>query len=90
MSLVCPLKPFLVPDDTITVIGADAEIIATVKEKYGLDKINHYEPPFGLRHKPDEVAKTAEFIAENPARYDKTRAEMDAKHSYGMVIPSGE
>jgi exopolysaccharide biosynthesis WecB/TagA/CpsF family protein len=56
-------------DDTITVIGADTEIIETVKKLYGFDKINHYEPPFGLRHKPDEVAKTAEFIARNPARY---------------------
>lgn len=56
-------------DDTITVIGADKEIIETVKKLYGFDKINHYEPPFGLRHKPDEVAKTAEFIATHPARY---------------------
>jgi len=56
-------------DDPITVIGADTEIIETVKSLYGLDKINHYEPPFGLRHKPDEVAKAAEFIAKNPARY---------------------
>lgn len=56
-------------DDTITVIGADAEIIATIKRLYGFDKINHYEPPFGLRNKPDEVAKTAAFIAAHPARY---------------------
>ena len=56
-------------DDTITIIGADTEIIETVKRIYGLNKVNHYEPPFGLRHKPDEVAKTAEFIAANPARY---------------------
>ncbi len=56
-------------DDTITVIGADDEIISTLKKLYGFDKINHYEPPFGLRHKPEEVAKTAEYIAQNPARY---------------------
>ncbi len=56
-------------EDAITVIGADADIITTVKALYGLDKVNHYEPPFGLRNKPDEVAKTAAFIAENPARY---------------------
>ncbi len=56
-------------DDTITIIGADTEIIETVKRIYGLNKVNHYEPPFGLRHKPDGVAKTAEFIAANPARY---------------------
>lgn len=57
------------PEDTITVIGADKEIIETVKRLYGLDKVQHYEPPFGLRNKPDEIAKTARFIAENPARY---------------------
>lgn len=56
-------------EDSITVIGADAEIIETVKRIYGLNKVNHYEPPFGLRHKPDEVVKTAEFIAANPSRY---------------------
>lgn len=56
-------------DDSITVIGADVEIIETVKRIYGLHQINHYEPPFGLRYKPDEVTKTAEFIAENPSRY---------------------
>ena len=56
-------------DDAITVIGADKEIIATVKAKYGLETIHHYEPPMGLRRKPDEVAKCAAFIKEHPARY---------------------
>ena len=56
-------------EDTITIIGADVDIVETVKRKYGLTKVHHYEPPFGLRHKPSEVAKTAEFIASHPARY---------------------
>lgn len=56
-------------DDTINVIGADAEIIAKLRSQYGFDKINHYEPPFGLRHKPEAVADTAQFIADHPARY---------------------
>lgn len=55
--------------DTINVIGADAQIIEKLKSIYQLEAINHYEPPFGLRHKPDEVAATAEFIANHPARY---------------------
>lgn len=55
--------------EPITVIGADNEIIEGLKKRYGLRHINHYEPPFGLRHKPDEVAKCAEFIASNAARY---------------------
>ncbi len=56
-------------DDPITVIGADIEIISIVRGKYGLKKIHHYEPPMGLRRKPDEVAKCAEFIARHPSRY---------------------
>ena len=56
-------------DEAITVIGADAEIVESLRKLYGIRTINHYEPPFGLRHKPDEVEKCAEFIAENPARY---------------------
>ena len=56
-------------DDTINVIGADAEIIANLKAKYGFENINHHEPPFGLRRKPEAVKAAAEFVAANPARY---------------------
>ncbi|MFB9373931.1 WecB/TagA/CpsF family glycosyltransferase [Algimonas porphyrae] len=56
-------------NDPITVIGADREIVNIVKARYGLTQVNHYEPPMGLRHKPDEVAKCAQFVADNPARY---------------------
>ncbi len=56
-------------DQPITVIGADDEIIENIKKLYGIRTIHHYEPPMGLRNKPDEVAKCAEFIAKHPARY---------------------
>ncbi len=57
-------------DDVINVIGADADIIAKIKAIYGLNNINHYEPPFGMRHKPEAIAATAAFIAQHPARYN--------------------
>jgi len=56
-------------NDPITVIGADREIVNRVKAMYGLTKVNHYMPPMGLRHKPDELAACARFVSENPARY---------------------
>ena len=56
-------------EDTITVIGADTEILNRIKAMYGLHRVNHYEPPMGLRHKPDEIAACAKFVADNPARY---------------------
>jgi len=59
----------ITPDDTITVIGANAGIISDLKDKFGLSRVNHHEPPMGLKNKPDEVQQCAEFIKNNPARY---------------------
>lgn len=56
-------------EDPITVIGADADIVAKVKARYGLTRVNHHEPPMGLRRKPAAIAECARFVAENPARY---------------------
>lgn len=55
--------------DPITVIGADTEIVNRIKAMYGLTQVNHYMPPMGLRHKPDEVDACARFVAAHPARY---------------------
>ena len=59
----------ITPTEPINVIGVDEEIISKLKEIYGLTSINHYQPPMGLRHKPDAVAAAADFIHKHPARY---------------------
>lgn len=56
-------------DEPINVIGGDDDVIAKVKDKYSLKKLQHYQPPMGLSHKLDEVAKAAQFIADNRARF---------------------
>jgi len=55
--------------DPVTIIGADDEIVEQVKAKYELETVYHYQPPMGLRHKPEAVAETAAFIHAHPARY---------------------
>lgn len=57
------------PDDAITVIGGDEETVNRVRERYALTALNWYNPPMGLRHKPDEIARCAQFVARNPARF---------------------
>ena len=57
------------PDDKITVIGADADIIAQIKDVYNVAEIYHHQPPMGLRRKPEAVAEAAQFIHDHPARY---------------------
>lgn len=59
----------LKPEDLVTIIGADEKIVEIISAKYGLKNVKHYAPPMGLKHKPDEVKKAAEFIKANPARF---------------------
>jgi len=57
------------PEETVNIIGADDEIIEKLIERYGLQSVNHHQPPMGMRRKPEAIAKAAEFIHQNPARF---------------------
>ena len=57
------------PNETVTVIGGDAEVIAAVRLRYGLADLRWHEPPMGLRTNPEAVAECAQFVADNPARF---------------------
>ncbi len=88
------LEDTIAPDEPLTVIGGDAEIISNIKARYGLKALHHYAPPMGLRHKPDEVAKAARFIADNPARFvflcvGSPQQEMIAKAALDLGTATG-
>jgi len=57
-------------DEPINVIGADNDIIKKIKARYGLTIVNNHVPPMGMRHKPDAVDACAQFIHDNPARFN--------------------
>lgn len=59
----------ILPEETVTVIGGDQDVIEGVKRRYGLKDVRWHNPPMGLRHKPEAVAECARFVAENPARF---------------------
>lgn len=56
-------------DEPVVVIGGSQAVIDGVTARYGLTDVRWYEPPMGLRHKPDAIADCAAFIAANPARF---------------------
>ena len=89
----------LTKGDDITVIGADAEIIDIIKDKYEVGDIYHHEPPMGLRKKPEAVAECARFIKDHPSRYvficvgspqqemvAKAAAELDGTFGLGLCV----
>ncbi|MCH8488941.1 MAG: WecB/TagA/CpsF family glycosyltransferase [Oceanicaulis sp.] len=55
-------------DEPVVVVGGSQAVIDGVKARYGLTDVRWYEPPMGLRHKPDAIAECAAFIAANPGR----------------------
>jgi len=57
------------PDEPVNVIGGDGEIINDLRENFKLTQLNHHEPPWGLKNKPEAIAAAAEFVAANPARF---------------------
>ena len=57
------------PGEPVNVIGGDEEVIAAVRNRYGLTALNHFQPPMGLRSNPEAVAECARFISEYRARY---------------------
>jgi N-acetylglucosaminyldiphosphoundecaprenol N-acetyl-beta-D-mannosaminyltransferase len=57
------------PNEPVTVIGGDSDVIAAVTARYKLTDLRWHEPPMGLRKNPAAVADCAKFVADNPARF---------------------
>jgi len=57
------------PNEPVVVIGASAQVIDAVTERYGLKDVRWYEPPMGLRKNLKAVQQCADFVANNPARF---------------------
>lgn len=57
------------PDDPITIVGGSPEQIEALSARYNLARVAWFDPPMGLRDRPDAVADCARFIADNPSRF---------------------
>ncbi len=55
--------------EPVNIIGGDAALIAKIRARYGLEGLNHHEPPMGLRDNPEAIKAAARFIADHPARF---------------------
>lgn len=57
------------PGETVTIVGGDADLETSLRDRYGLTDIRRHDPPRGLRDKPEAIAAAAAFLAANPARF---------------------
>lgn len=59
----------IAPNEAITIIGGEDEVIADLARQFGLTNIAHHNPPMGFINKPEAVAVAIDFVAAHPARF---------------------
>jgi N-acetylglucosaminyldiphosphoundecaprenol N-acetyl-beta-D-mannosaminyltransferase len=57
------------PDDTVLVIGGNAELVRALRERYALADLRWHAPPLGLKDDAAARAQCAAFIRDNPASF---------------------
>ncbi len=63
-------RDIIKPSDKLVLIGTTAEQAQTLRERYGLQNLQHYNPPMGFISREDEVLRTLEFIEQSsPFRF---------------------
>ena len=55
--------------DRVTVIGGSAELIAAMREQFGLADLRWFDAPHSLKDDPKARAKCVDFIRDNPAPF---------------------
>lgn len=62
-------KEVIGPDDALTVVGGTDEVVAALRERFGLNRVSHHNPPMGFIHDPDAVRTAVDYVAAHPARF---------------------
>ncbi|WP_337997625.1 WecB/TagA/CpsF family glycosyltransferase [Oleispirillum naphthae] len=57
------------PDDTVTVVGGDAEMAERLRGIYGLRALQCHFPPMGLLRDDAAMRACVDFVAAHPARF---------------------
>lgn len=59
----------IAPDDPIAILGGTPAAVATLKQRFGLTDVRHYNPPMGFIRDPVEVSRAVAFLTDSHARY---------------------
>ena len=59
----------IAPDDAITVVGGEADVIDNLRRRFGLTRVAHHNPPMGFIHDDQAVRAAIDFVVAHPARF---------------------
>ena len=57
------------PDDRIAILGGSPAMIASIRSRYGLNNVVHYNPPMGFINNARERARAIAFLLDARARF---------------------
>lgn len=57
------------PDEALTIIGGEPDVVATLVQRFGLTNVAHHNPPMGFIHDDQAVAAAIAFVVAHPARF---------------------
>jgi len=63
------LERVIQPEDSITLIGGGAHIVAALRRRFGLRHLAQHEPPMGYITQPEARKAAIRFVVEHPARF---------------------
>jgi N-acetylglucosaminyldiphosphoundecaprenol N-acetyl-beta-D-mannosaminyltransferase len=63
------LAEAVAPNEPVVIVGGSQSLIELIAQKYGLTDVRWYQPPMGLRQNPEAIVQTAQFCADNKARF---------------------
>jgi len=68
--VVKPLvEQVIAPDEPITIIGCQAELVDELRARYGLTAVAHHYPPMGFIRDETAVGAAIDFVVAHPARF---------------------
>lgn len=57
------------PDTPVTIIGGAPAVAEALRQRFGLRRLSHHNPPMGFIDDPAAVAACVDFVLAHPARY---------------------
>ena len=57
------------PGEPVAVLGGSGETAAALRERYGLARLAHHDPPMGFDKDPAALEAAIRFLENNPARF---------------------
>jgi exopolysaccharide biosynthesis WecB/TagA/CpsF family protein len=59
----------IAPGEPVTVLGGSATTAAALRDRFGLTRLVHHNPPMGFDRDPAALETALEFVEANPARF---------------------